>query len=234
MPVRRVVANDLVAADRQRVALQRGPIVFAAEWPDNPGGKVRNLVLPDDSPLRTEFRPDLLGGVQVITAQGVGPVARRQRARSTRREQDGHRHPLRDVGQPRTRPDDRLAGAHARRGEAGARSRPSPARRTVTTSDGAQVRRASINDGEVPASSDDATGVLRLVAEAGHVRVGRAGVQAARDASRTSRSTGSTTRATARCACPRRGGCSTRTATRGRRSSRHGAVRRRARIASTP
>ena len=32
MPVRRVVANDQVAADRGRVALERGPIVYAAEW----------------------------------------------------------------------------------------------------------------------------------------------------------------------------------------------------------
>ena len=72
MPVRRVVANDLVAADRQRVALQRGPIVFAAEWPDNVDGRVRNLVLPDTSPLRSEFRPQLLGGVQVVTTRASG------------------------------------------------------------------------------------------------------------------------------------------------------------------
>ena len=47
MEVRRVVANEQVEADRDRVALQRGPIVFAAEWPDNPNSKVRNIVLPD-------------------------------------------------------------------------------------------------------------------------------------------------------------------------------------------
>ena len=64
MPVRRVVANEKVEADRDRVALQRGPIVFAAEWPDNPGGRVRNLVVADDEPLRSEFRPGLLGGVR--------------------------------------------------------------------------------------------------------------------------------------------------------------------------
>jgi DUF1680 family protein len=45
MPVRRVVAHAHVEANRGRVALQRGPIVFALEWPDNPGGRVRNLVL---------------------------------------------------------------------------------------------------------------------------------------------------------------------------------------------
>ena len=48
MPVRRVAAHERVEADRGRVALQRGPIVYAAEWPDNPDGQVRNLVLPDD------------------------------------------------------------------------------------------------------------------------------------------------------------------------------------------
>ena len=51
MPVRRVDSNPQVMANRDRVALQRGPIVFAAEWPDNPNGKVRNIVLPDGNAL---------------------------------------------------------------------------------------------------------------------------------------------------------------------------------------
>ncbi|HEX6215454.1 MAG TPA: glycoside hydrolase family 127 protein, partial [Vicinamibacterales bacterium] len=72
MPVRRVESNPEVMANRNRVALQRGPIVFAAEWPDNPSGKVRNIVLPDGSPLGSEFRRDLLNGVQVITGRAVG------------------------------------------------------------------------------------------------------------------------------------------------------------------
>jgi DUF1680 family protein len=67
MSVRRVVANDLVAADKGRVALQRGPIVYAAEWPDNPDGHVRNLVLADTTALTSAFRPTLLNGVQVVT-----------------------------------------------------------------------------------------------------------------------------------------------------------------------
>jgi uncharacterized protein len=71
MPVRRVVANDQVAADRGRVALQRGPIVYAAEWPDNPNGKVRNLVLPDSAPLTTEFNPALLNGVTIVKSRAV-------------------------------------------------------------------------------------------------------------------------------------------------------------------
>jgi hypothetical protein len=71
MPVRRLVANQQVVTDRGRVALQRGPIVFAAEWADNPGGRVRNLMLPDQEPLRAEFRPDLLKGVEVVKARAV-------------------------------------------------------------------------------------------------------------------------------------------------------------------
>ncbi len=74
MPVRRVVATSDVAADRGRVAIQRGPIVYAAEWPDNPGGHVRNLRLADDAALRREFRPAVLNGVEVITGQAVSYV----------------------------------------------------------------------------------------------------------------------------------------------------------------
>ncbi len=66
MPVRRVVAHEKVADDAGRVALQRGPIVYAAEWPDHPGGRVRNLVLPDASSLTSEFMPTLLNGVTVL------------------------------------------------------------------------------------------------------------------------------------------------------------------------
>jgi uncharacterized protein len=72
MPVRRVESDPQVMANRNRVALQRGPIVYAAEWPDNPNGKVRNIVLPDGNRLSSEFRRDLLNGVQVITGRAVG------------------------------------------------------------------------------------------------------------------------------------------------------------------
>ena len=87
MPVRRIIANPNVEADRDRVALQRGPIVYAAEWVDNPGGKTRNIVLPDASRLTTEFRADLLNGVQVIKGRSVG-LATTETGTVTRTEQD--------------------------------------------------------------------------------------------------------------------------------------------------
>jgi DUF1680 family protein len=68
MPVRRVLANPLVRDDERRVTLERGPLVYAAEWPDN-GGHALNIVVPDAAQLRSEFRPDLLNGVSVITGR---------------------------------------------------------------------------------------------------------------------------------------------------------------------
>ncbi len=65
MPVRRVLAHASVEADRHKVALQRGPLVFCAEWPDN-DGHVANLVLPDSSRIEAGFDKDLLGGVPVL------------------------------------------------------------------------------------------------------------------------------------------------------------------------
>jgi len=68
MPVRRVIANQNVKENRGKVALQRGPIVFCLEWPDN-DGKVLNLMIPDDSGLRAEYKPDLLNGIMVVTGK---------------------------------------------------------------------------------------------------------------------------------------------------------------------
>jgi hypothetical protein len=86
MPVRRVVAHDKVAADVNRVALERGPIVYVAEWPDNPGGKVRNLVLADDAALSARFQPALLGGVTAISGTSTA-LAYDAQGRVTRRTQ---------------------------------------------------------------------------------------------------------------------------------------------------
>ena len=65
MAVRRVTGNPFVQDDLGRVALERGPLVYCAEWPDN-GGQISNLVLTDDASLSAERREGLLGGVTVI------------------------------------------------------------------------------------------------------------------------------------------------------------------------
>jgi DUF1680 family protein len=69
MPVQRVTADDHVEADRGRVALMCGPLVYCLESPDN-AGSLRNLSLPDDAAITTEDRADLLGGVTVLKMTG--------------------------------------------------------------------------------------------------------------------------------------------------------------------
>ena len=77
MPVRRVVAHEKVLDDAGRVALQRGPIVYCAEGLDQKDGRVVSLLLADNVELRSEYRKDLLGGVQVVLGK-VAPVSRVQ------------------------------------------------------------------------------------------------------------------------------------------------------------
>jgi DUF1680 family protein len=154
MPVRRVVTNDQVAADRGRVALERGPLVYAAEWPDNANSHVRNLVLADDAPLTTEFKPELLNGVQIIKGKAVG-LSRDAQERVTRKDQEFVAIPY-------------YAWANRGRGEmivwlattdAGAKPIPPPTVATsskVTTSGSGRKNPRTINDGEEPESSSDA------------------------------------------------------------------------------
>jgi DUF1680 family protein/alpha-L-arabinofuranosidase len=71
MPVRRVLAHKNVTANKGKVALERGPIVYCAEWPDN-DGHVLNVVLPDKAKLTSEYRKDMFNGVNVVRAKAVG------------------------------------------------------------------------------------------------------------------------------------------------------------------
>jgi uncharacterized protein len=70
MPVEEVTASAHVPEDSGKVAVQRGPIVYCAEWPDN-GGKVSGLRLAGGDVLRPEVRSDLLGGVTVLRGEGI-------------------------------------------------------------------------------------------------------------------------------------------------------------------
>ncbi len=69
--VRRVIANPAVQADRDRFALERGPLVYCAEGADN-GGRVLDKVLSGNLHFQTQWRPNLLGGVVVITVSTPG------------------------------------------------------------------------------------------------------------------------------------------------------------------
>lgn len=71
LPVRRLMAHPNVADCRDKVALQRGPLVYGFEGLDNPDHA--DVTLGADPKFATEHRPDLLGSVTVIrgsTANG--------------------------------------------------------------------------------------------------------------------------------------------------------------------
>lgn len=66
MKPRVVKANGKVEADRGRVAIERGPLVYCAEWPDN-DFNVHNILLNQHPAFQVEERPDLLYGIHEIT-----------------------------------------------------------------------------------------------------------------------------------------------------------------------
>ena len=65
MEPRVVEANEQVEADRGRVAIERGPLVYCAEWPDN-DFDLRKMLLNRKPRFETVERPDLLYGLTEI------------------------------------------------------------------------------------------------------------------------------------------------------------------------
>ena len=68
MSVRKVTANDKVNDDMGKVALQRGPLVYCAEWVDN-HGRTGNIIIPPNTGFSTAFHPDLLKGIVSLEAE---------------------------------------------------------------------------------------------------------------------------------------------------------------------
>lgn len=69
MNVREVLANEHIKQNENRVALQRGPLVYCVEGADN-GGKAWDFIVPDDAVYQTRYQPDILGGVVSISFEG--------------------------------------------------------------------------------------------------------------------------------------------------------------------
>jgi DUF1680 family protein len=74
MPVRRVGAHPNVEANRGRVAIERGPMVYCVEATDN-GGNLHAAHLHDATQLQPELVPDELGGyVKLVTTHADAPL----------------------------------------------------------------------------------------------------------------------------------------------------------------
>jgi DUF1680 family protein len=68
MPVRTVVASADLKEDKGKVALQRGPIIYCAEWKDN-GGTVSNLVMPAKPVFKTQYDATMLNGIMKLKGE---------------------------------------------------------------------------------------------------------------------------------------------------------------------
>jgi DUF1680 family protein len=68
MPVRCVESHPYIEENAGRVALMRGPLLYCVEQIDNPEAALDDIELRGGASFRTDFRPDLLGGVEVLTA----------------------------------------------------------------------------------------------------------------------------------------------------------------------
>ncbi|MEP7145269.1 MAG: beta-L-arabinofuranosidase domain-containing protein [Ferruginibacter sp.] len=65
--VRRVVAMDSIAADQNKISLQRGPLMYCFEHPDN-DGKIKNIYIPDNIIFTSVFKNNTLGGIMELEA----------------------------------------------------------------------------------------------------------------------------------------------------------------------
>lgn len=69
MEPRQVITHEAVKTNNGLVAVERGPLVYCAEFADN-NGEVRNLSLPETTSYELKSCPDLANGIYMINAIG--------------------------------------------------------------------------------------------------------------------------------------------------------------------
>lgn len=69
LEVKKVIANEKVEADRGRMALEYGPLVYCLEETDN--GPIDHILMDKERTFSTTFEPDLLGGIMILTGNAT-------------------------------------------------------------------------------------------------------------------------------------------------------------------
>ena len=80
LEVRQIVAHANVQDNLGKVALQRGPLMYCAEWKDN-GGRASNIIVPAATRFATAYQPNVLNGIVQLSA--TVPVVQVDAANST-------------------------------------------------------------------------------------------------------------------------------------------------------
>ncbi len=75
MEIRQIKANDNVADDRGKLALQRGPVMFCLEGQDQADSTVFDKFIPEGTEMTAEYEEGLLNGVMTLrgTARQILP-----------------------------------------------------------------------------------------------------------------------------------------------------------------
>ncbi|MEI6585340.1 MAG: beta-L-arabinofuranosidase domain-containing protein [Sediminibacterium sp.] len=68
LEIKRIKSDTLITDNIGKTALQRGPIVYCAEWKDN-NGKTSNIIVPADAAFTAAYNANLLNGVTVLKTQ---------------------------------------------------------------------------------------------------------------------------------------------------------------------
>lgn len=71
MEAEKVLANEQVKDDRLRFALERGPLMYCLEGPDNLDSSVQNIVVNQQAAVNAIFKPALLNGVTILEMKGA-------------------------------------------------------------------------------------------------------------------------------------------------------------------
>lgn len=70
MDARTIYSNKRVENNIGKIALQRGPLVYCAEWKDN-FGLTSNLIIPSNPLFVHEFKSELLNGVVILKSEAL-------------------------------------------------------------------------------------------------------------------------------------------------------------------
>ena len=75
MPARKVIANQAVEVDMGKFALERGPLVYCLEGPDNPGFSVLSVSIDPEKKFFAEHNDGRLGDIYLLHGYGKGIIA---------------------------------------------------------------------------------------------------------------------------------------------------------------
>ncbi len=70
MPVRKITTNEKVINNQNKIAYQRGPVVYCFEDKDNQDEWLFNQFVNENTVIKTQFEPDLLGGIVTLEMSG--------------------------------------------------------------------------------------------------------------------------------------------------------------------